>query len=112
MRAALLLLAAGAFVLAGPVGSAAPLPDSPVLVVGMNFTPNVMVVPSGGTVTWTSLEPQVGFFFHYLYATGGVFSGPLPEGGTFSAVLDVPSGSVVPYTCFIHSQMLGYVVVV
>ena len=85
-----------------PLVRQAPAADATdaVAITGFAFQPATLQVPAGTEVTWTNEDPAQ----HTVTAEDGSFdSGPLDQGGTFSATVN---GSV-DYVCAIHPEMRG-----
>jgi plastocyanin len=73
---------------------------------GMSFTPAIITVTAGTTVTWTNKD-AVG---HTVTSTTGIFnSGSFGQSKTYSQIF-TSTGSY-PYFCSIHPSMTGTVVV-
>jgi plastocyanin len=71
-----------------------------------NFTPHVITVPVGATVTWTNGDDEL----HTVAANDKSFHSPaLDSGDSFSQTFAKPG--VYPYYCTMHPQMTGQVVV-
>jgi plastocyanin len=69
------------------------------------FTPPVIQVPAGTTVTWTFKDR---FVPHDVTADGWT-SGEPQRSGTFAHTFDLPG--TYPYRCALHDGMTGRVVV-
>ena len=70
-----------------------------------DYTPNVLMVPLGATVTWTNNDPGM---THTVTAADGSFdSGMLAEGQSFSYTFDQPGD--FDYSCTPHPWMKGRV---
>lgn len=70
------------------------------------FTPPVLTVPVGATVTWENRHAAR----HDVVAAGGAFASPLfGQGETFSFTFTAPGE--YPYVCTIHPGMEGTIVV-
>lgn len=83
---------------AGAAGSGA------VSIVDLSFTPSIMEIETGTTVTWTNADSIP----HTSTASDGTFdSGVLAEGETFSQTFDTPG--TYEYVCSIHPSMTGTV---
>jgi plastocyanin len=68
------------------------------------FSPEILKVPTGTTVTWTNADLTP----HTITADDGSFdSGEIPAGGTFRRTFDRPG--TFPYHCVIHPAMQGAV---
>lgn len=90
-----------------PAAVPAPEPDE-VAIRGFAFTPSTRTVPAGTRVTWINQDNAD------HTATGGANtdtwdSGRLAENRTFSRTFDTPG--TYPYTCAIHPEMHGIIVV-
>lgn len=85
--------------------TSAGVPGTAVTVSGSRFTPPVLLVPVGGTVTWTNQDTVR----HSATADDGAFDGPLPDGGTFSNTF--PAAGTFRYHCRIHPRMTGTITV-
>lgn len=73
---------------------------------GFAFSPAVLTIPVGTTVTWTNNDGTN----HTVTSDGGAFdSGALGSGDTFQFTFD-EAGSY-PYHCTIHPNMTGTIVV-
>ncbi|MGH2418709.1 MAG: cupredoxin domain-containing protein [Candidatus Limnocylindria bacterium] len=70
------------------------------------FTPAVVTVNVGDTVTWTNLDAVV----HTATSTAGTFdSGDLAQGQSFTVTFTAPG--TYPYVCTPHPSMTGTIVV-
>ena len=70
------------------------------------FSPQVLEIPVGTTVTWTNNDTSQ----HTATANDGSFdSGILAQGGTFSFTFDTPG--TYDYICSLHPNMTGQIVV-
>ncbi len=70
------------------------------------FSPQVLEIPVGTTVTWTNNDTSQ----HTATANDGSFdSGVLAQGGTFSFTFDTPG--TYDYICSLHPNMTGQIVV-
>jgi nitrite reductase (NO-forming) len=68
-----------------------------------DYSPNVLMIPVGTTVTWTNNDPGV---MHTVTSVAGTFdSGPLNNGDTFSYTFDSPGE--FDYLCTPHPWMKG-----
>jgi len=77
-----------------------------VLVENFMFTPNSLTVPAGTTVTWTTLDGEP----HTVSSDAGLFrSGALDTNDSFAFKFDQPG--TYHFTCSIHPQMVGTIVV-
>jgi plastocyanin len=73
---------------------------------GRAFSPAVLEVAVGDTVTWINDDDTD----HTVSATDGAFdSGALAEGASFSFTFDTPGE--FPYQCFFHTDMTATVIV-
>ena len=78
-----------------------------VLMQGMAFTPSVITVSAGTTITWTNND---GVVHNVTSNTPGLFSsGSLSPNGTFSHLFSTPG--TFSYKCTLHPSMTGSVVV-
>jgi plastocyanin len=79
-----------------------------VRIVNFTFTPNLVTVKVGGTVTWTQVD-SVG---HSVESTTGAWktSNVLQPGQTFSHTFT--KAGTYPYICGVHNYMMGTVKVV
>jgi plastocyanin len=75
-----------------------------VVVKDMKFTPRVIEVPAGTTVTWRF---QDGDTPHDVKGDG--FKSEIMRSGTFMHTFDTPG--TYDYRCTLHSQMTGRVIV-
>lgn len=74
---------------------------------GMAFTPSVITVSAGTTITWTNND---GVIHNVTSNTAGLFSsGSLSPNGTYSHLFS--TAGTFPYKCTIHPSMTGSVVV-
>lgn len=77
-----------------------------VVIEGFAFNPAEIDVPVGSTVTWSNQDSVT----HTVTARNKTFdSGNLPAGGTFSYTFE--EKGTFEYSCTIHSNMEGKVVV-
>jgi len=77
-----------------------------VLVRDFMFAPNSLTVPARTTVTWTNLDLEP----HTVSSDTGLFrSGALDTNDSFSFEFDEPG--TYHFTCSIHPQMVGTIVV-
>jgi cupredoxin-like protein len=82
----------------------APESSPGVVIAGFSFSPGVLKVSVGTTVTWTNNDPTP----HTITADDGSFdSGAIMAGGTFSRIFDRPG--TYPYHCMFHPSMQGKV---
>ena len=73
---------------------------------GRAFTPAVLEVAAGDTVTWVNDDDAD----HTVSATDGAFdSGALAEGASFTFTFDTPGE--YRYICFFHEEMQGTIIV-
>jgi plastocyanin len=90
------------------VQAAAPAPATyQVGIRNFHFQPMQIVVPAGATVTWTNHDEEP----HVVTSAGGQFksSPALDTGDHYSAVFTKPG--TYAYSCSIHPQMSGTIVV-
>jgi plastocyanin len=77
-----------------------------VLVQNFMFTPMSLTVSAGTTVTWTNLDNEP----HTVSSDTGLFrSGALDTNDSFAFTFDTPG--TYHFTCSIHPQMVGTIVV-
>jgi plastocyanin len=105
----------GSVPVGSPASSSAPTPDTgpstepaafEVSLAGRAFTPAVLEVTVGDTVTWINDDDTE----HTVTAFEGAFdSGELAEGASFSFTFDSPGE--YRYRCLFHSEMQGTIVV-
>jgi plastocyanin len=109
----LLLLAVGAVLLAGcaagqagkpPTGEAAKGVDE-VVAKDVRFSPAIVEVPAGTTVTWTFRDGNV----PHDVKGDGFYSGKPRRSGSFTHTFSTPGS--YDYVCTVHPQMTGRVVV-
>jgi len=82
----------------------APESSPGVSIAGFSFSPAVLKVPVGTTVTWTNNDPTP----HTITADDGSFdSGAVNAGGTFGRTFDRPG--TFSYHCALHPSMQGKV---
>lgn len=71
---------------------------------GFAYTPSVISVTAGTTITWTNKDPVN----HTVTSDTGLFDGALsPNGGTFSHTFT--TAGTYSYHCSIHTNMTGTV---
>ncbi len=96
-------------VVAGCGSASTPAPTSgsaSVVIQNYQYTPQVLNVTVGTTVTWTNRDPVP----HTVTADNGAFSsGNLSQGATFSFTFTKPG--TYEYYCEIHTFMHGTIVV-
>ena len=95
---------------ARPTASAPAPPPSPVAATSVDianfaFSPAVITVRAGATVTWTNRDEDA----HTVAITGTPVSPPLQSGDAFTHRFDRPG--TYSYVCSIHPSMRGMVVV-
>ena len=77
-----------------------------ILVENFMFTPNSLTVRVGTTVTWTNLDVEP----HTVSSDTGLFrSGALDTNDSFAFEFDEPG--TYHFTCSIHPQMVGTIVI-
>jgi len=103
--AALLMLAAVTTTSTG--GARAQATDANTIVMkDFDFTPMVMTVKAGATVTWKNLDGEP----HTVVSPDGVFrSHALDQGDTFTFRFDKPG--TYKYICSIHPKMMAAIIV-
>jgi len=72
-----------------------------VIIEGLKFVPETLVVHSGDVVVWKNKD----FFPHTATAAGGFDSGPIEAGKSWRFVAKKPG--VYPYICSLHTTMKG-----
>ncbi len=79
---------------------------APVVIKDFRFTPMSLTVKAGTTVVWTNRDDEP----HTVVSASGLFrSGAIDTDGTFNFRFDRPG--TYRFTCSIHPQMVGTVVV-
>lgn len=87
------------------VASAAPPPTAAAIgISNFSFTPSVLTVAAGSTVTWTNTDAAT----HALRFTDQDGT-PMPTGGSYSRSFNAPG--TYTYQCSVHPYMTGTVVV-
>jgi plastocyanin len=90
---------------ATPAADAAAPSEVAVEIKDFAFTPQVLEIPVGTTVTWTNSDTT-----QHTATSSGVFdSGVLAQGATFSFTFDTPG--TFDYICSLHPNMTGQIVV-
>jgi plastocyanin len=85
------------------LGAAAP---TPVAIKDYRFTPAVVRISAGGTITWTNMDSDV----HTVMSATGLFvSGALDTDDKFSYTFTKPGTYVI--ACSLHPQMSETIVV-
>jgi plastocyanin len=92
------------------LASAAALAEAPnppaVVIKNFMFSPTTLTVPAGSTVTWSNLDQEP----HTVVSDSGVFrSGALDTSESFAFKFEKPG--TYHFTCSIHPQMVGTVIV-
>lgn len=83
-----------------------PAGTNEVLIQGFAFSPSTLTVTAGTTVTWTNKDAAT----HNVTSDNAVFSsGSMANGATFSFTFS--DKGTFGYTCTIHPQMKGTIVV-
>lgn len=97
---------AGASPAASPGASPAAAMEARVTIKDLAFSPQVLEIPVGTTVTWTNEDaPQ-----HTVFSKDKTFASDiLEQGDTFSYTFDEPG--TYDYICSLHPNMTGQVVV-
>jgi plastocyanin len=89
-----------------PTATATSTAPVAVSIVNLTFSPSLITIPPGTTVTWTNMDAVT----HTVTADDNSFnSGLLPPGASFSHTFDTPGST--SYKCLIHPFMTGMVVV-
>jgi plastocyanin len=70
---------------------------------GMAFSPGIITITAGTTVTWTNKDAVP----HTVTSTGNFDSGSIANGGTFSFTFN--SAGTYPYICSFHPSMTATV---
>ena len=105
IRAAAFSAILGLFAVSGPA-TAGTEDAAKVVVRNFMFTPMSLTVPAGTTVTWTNLDDEP----HTVASDAGLFrSGALDTNDSFSFKFAKPG--TYHFTCSIHPQMVGTIVV-
>jgi plastocyanin len=86
------------------MASAAAAADHQVVIEGMAFTPKVVSVRPGDTVTWVNKDM---FVHNVTAAAAGIKSGDLKPGQTWRHT--VRQGETFDYLCTLHPVMTGQV---
>jgi plastocyanin len=86
--------------------SVAAAADHRVVIDGMAFTPKVVSVRPGDTITWVNKDM---FVHNVTAAAAGIKSGDLPPGKTWRHT--VRQGETFDYLCTLHPVMTGRVAV-
>ena len=104
-RLPLAAIAAWSLLLAQARGAESAIPPN-VLIRNFMFSPTTLTVPAGSTVTWSNLDQEP----HTVVSDTGLFrSGAMDTSESFSYKFDKPG--TYHFTCSIHPQMVGTVVV-
>lgn len=90
---------------AAATSTSAPVATTSVDIVNFAFSPAVITVKSGAAVTWTNKDADA----HTVAITGATVSRPLQAGEAYVHTFGQPG--TYSYTCTIHPQMHGTVVV-
>lgn len=107
MRRLLKIAAAiGVVLAAAPLGAAAPKGPTIITMKSFKFTPQMVTVPVGTTITWVNRDG----FQHMIQATNGEFQSPRLGGGKTFTVTLTRAGDY-RYYCGVHSSMTGRIVV-
>ncbi len=108
VRAALAASALGLLLATAPGahGPRAATKAATITIAKFAFSPGVISVPAGASVTWTNKDDDA----HSIVADGGAFrSAPLDTGDGYSFTFGAPG--TYAYHCGLHPQMVGKVVV-
>ena len=90
----------------GGVSASAKAQDNTIVMKNFDFSPMVLTVKAGSTVTWKNLDGEP----HTVVSPDGVFrSHALDEGDTFTVKFDTPG--TYKYICSIHPKMRAAIVV-
>jgi plastocyanin len=104
-RLALAAVVAWGLLLARARGAETTSPPN-VAIKNFMFSPATLTVPAGSTVTWSNLDQEP----HTVVSDTGLFrSGAMDTSESFSFKFDKPG--TYHFTCSIHPQMVGTVVV-
>jgi plastocyanin len=92
---------------AAPPSSSSPaaVDTTTIAIANFAFTPAVIRVKAGATVTWTNLDQDA----HTVAISGSPVSPPLQNADTYSRTFDQPG--TYSYLCTLHPTMRGMVVV-
>lgn len=105
IRRRLAALTACALLTSAAAVAQAPSPPA-VVIKNFMFSPTMLTVPAGSTVTWSNLDQEP----HTVVSDSGVFrSGALDTSESFSFKFEKPG--TYHFTCSIHPQMVGTVIV-
>lgn len=96
----------GVVALSGCAQNQEEIPPNTVIIQNFAFNPNSITVPVGTTVTWTNRDSAV---HNAISDTGAFASENLNQGESYSFTFT--QAGTYPYTCTIHPQMKGTVVV-
>ncbi|HEV7863787.1 MAG TPA: plastocyanin/azurin family copper-binding protein [Acidimicrobiia bacterium] len=89
---------------AGATSSSSSPPAATVSIGGMNFSPSVVKIKSGGIVTWSWTAGRA----HDVHLTDGSIS-PIQASGTWSHTFTTPGS--YSFHCDLHPRMTGTVIV-
>jgi plastocyanin len=109
--AVMAVLSAAAPLVPNPLGAAAeaatPAKAATIKIVNFDFSPGVVTVPVGATVTWINQDDDA----HDIVADNKSFhSAPLDSGDSYSFTFG--SVGTYGYHCGVHPRMVGKIVVV
>ena len=92
----------------GCIGPACAIPTTAVNMHNLDFFPNIILVPSGATVTWTNLDAAS---HNVTFDGGAVPASGMVDAGTKKALTMPTAAGTYAYKCTFHSNMSGSVMV-